>query len=60
MCILASKYLQTFGLKINKYEQSNLQPLGVVGRDSVTQLQVGENFKFTLQGLRYEDLMEYS
>ena len=43
------KYLQMFGLKISK-NMSDFHPLGVVGRGSETQLQVGENFALVTLG----------
>ena len=36
-----------FGLKLNKYVR-NSHPLGVVGRGSETQLQVGENLNYSI------------
>ena len=36
---------------------SNFQPLEVVGRDSETQLQVGENFEYSI--LRFKDYFRH-
>ena len=42
--VSTSQDLQIFDLKLNKYEY--FHPLQVVGRDSETQLQVGENLNY--------------
>ena len=47
-CVLKNQDLIKFGFKLNKY----FHPLEVVGRDSETQLQVGDNLNYLIKKLQ--------